>query len=277
MGLILAEASLTAFAWATLLDAILLSAALLLAYRWTGERIVDLRFKFGCAQELLHDSWPLLFAGLAIVIYMKIDQIMLGQMVGKTELGYYSVAVRLSELWYFIPTALASSVFPSIIRSRQHKDARVYHKRLQLFYDVTVGTSYLIVIPLVLLATPLVILLFGSEYAQSGPILMVHAWALIFVSTGVARSQWLVAENLVRFSLVATVLGAVINLAANYLLIPQYAGLGAAWATVIAYCFSGYISSLLSSKTRIAFKQSSLALIFPIRLTFGKAHIRELT
>jgi PST family polysaccharide transporter len=277
VGLILTEASLTAFAWATLLDAILLSATLVLTYRWTGERIVELRFRLERAKEMLKDSWPLLFSSLSIIIYMRIDQIMLGQMTSKTELGYYSVAVRLSELWYFIPTALASSVFPSIILSRQHKDTHVYHERLQFFYDVMVGTSYLIIIPLVLLAIPLVTLLFGSEYAQSGPILMVHAWALIFVSIGVARGRWLVAENLVRFYLFATVLGAIVNLAVNFMLIPKYTGLGAAWATVIAYCFSAYLSSMFSSKTRIAFWQSSLALLVPFRLIFGKANIHKLT
>ena len=275
VGLILSEASLTAFAWITLLEASLLSAALVVVYRWTGERILELRFGFERAWELLKDSWPLLFSGLAVIIYMKIDQIMLGQMAGKRELGYYSVAVRLSELWYFIPTALASSVFPSIIRSRQGKDPQIYQKRLQLFYDAMVGSSYLVVIPLVLLATPLVLLMFGTEYAQSAPILMVHAWALIFVSIGLARSRWLVAENLVRFSLFATSLGAIINLAANYLLIPKYAGLGAAWATVIAYCFSGYLSSLLSSKTWVAFRQSSLALLVPFRLILRKTGLRE--
>jgi PST family polysaccharide transporter len=276
VALILVGASLMAFAWATLLNAVLLSGAMMLAYSLTGERLVELKFRIERARELLKDSWPLLFASFAIMIYLRIDQIMLGQMVSKTELGYYSAAVRLSELWYFIPMALASSVFPSMIRSRQHIDVGVYHKRMQIFYDVIVGTSYLIVIPLVLLAKPLVMLLFGIEYAQSGSILMVHAWAFIFVSLGVARGHWLVAENLVRFSLWATVLGAIVNLAVNYLLIPKYAGLGAAWATVIAYCVSGYLSSLLSSRTWVAFKQSSLALLIPFRLILGKPDIREL-
>jgi PST family polysaccharide transporter len=276
VGLILSEASLTAFAWVTLFEAIFLSISLVVMYRWTGERIVELRFGFERARELLKDSWPLLFSSLAIIIYMKIDQIMLGQMAGKRELGYYSAAVRLSELWYFIPAALASSVFPSIIRSRRQKDLQIYQNRLQLFYDAMVGSSYLIVIPLVLLAKPLVLLLFGAEYDQSWPILMIHAWAFIFVAIGVARSRWLVAENMVHFYLIATVLGAVVNVAINYLLIPSYAGLGAAWATVAAYCVSGYLSSLLSPKTWIAFKQSTLALLIPFRLLLGKTYFKEL-
>ncbi|MDX1416598.1 MAG: flippase [Candidatus Promineifilaceae bacterium] len=275
IGLILAGASLVAFAGVYLLHTILLSAALLLAYIIAGEHLRELRFSFERAKELLTDSWPLLFASFAVVIYMKIDQIMLGQMVSKTEVGYYAVAVRLSETWYFIPVALAASVFPSIIRSHQHKDPQIYQKRIQSFYDVVVGISYFIVIPLVLFAAPLVILLFGEEYAQSGSILKVHAWAFIFVSIGVARSRWLIAENLVRFSLMATVLGAIVNIAVNYLLIPRYAGLGAAWASVIAYGVSGYLSSLLSLKTRIAFKQSSLALSFPFRFLLGKIGGRD--
>jgi O-antigen/teichoic acid export membrane protein len=276
VGLILSGASLVAFAWITLLSTILLCGALVIAYNRSGEHFLDVSFSLERAKSLLKDSWPLLFSSFAIVIYMKMDQLMLGQMATKADLGYYSAAVRLSEFWYFIPVALASSVFPSIIRSRQFKDAVVYQKRMQVFYDAMVGVSYLIAVPLALLATPIVLVLFGREYIQSGPILTIHAWAFIFVSIGVARSHWLVAENMVRFSLLATVLGAVVNLAMNYVLIPEYAGIGAAWATVIAYCVSAYLSSLITARTRVAFVQSSLALLFPVRLVFRKTNLREI-
>ena len=52
---------------------------------------------------LLVESWPLLLSGISIMVYMKIDQIMLGQILGDESVGIYSAALRISEIWYFIP------------------------------------------------------------------------------------------------------------------------------------------------------------------------------
>ena len=61
---------------------------------------------------------------------MKIDQVMLGNMSSSMELGNYAVAAKLSEIWYFVPTAICSSLFPSIIRTRQRSKV-AYYDRLQ--------------------------------------------------------------------------------------------------------------------------------------------------
>ena len=51
---------------------------------------------------------------------MKSAQLMIGEMLGDYELGVYSVAVRLAELWYFMPTILVS-VFQDVIQSEEVK------------------------------------------------------------------------------------------------------------------------------------------------------------
>ena len=98
------------------------------------------------AISLVKESWPLIFAGLAIAVYMKIDQIMLGEMIGKKAVGTYAAAVRLSEIWYFIPMAIASSVFPSIVKSKQ-LDEQIYKKRMQKFYDLNAILAYGLSVP----------------------------------------------------------------------------------------------------------------------------------
>ena len=46
---------------------------------------------------------------------MKIDQVMIKEMLGAEAVGQYAAAVRLSEVWYFIPIIIASSLFPAIV------------------------------------------------------------------------------------------------------------------------------------------------------------------
>ena len=268
IGLILSQAPLIAFAWATLAQMVVFAVGLTIWYHLSGQRLAAWQASFRRAKQLLKDSWPLIISGLAIMIYMRIDQIMLGNMASEEALGVYSAAVRLSELWYFIPMVIAASFFPTIIRSRENQSKQVYRRRMQAFYDVMTGAAYVIVIPLALLAPLVVTTLFGADYAEAGDILRVHIWAFVFVSLGVARSRWLMAENMIRFSMTATILGTIVNVGLNYWLIPQYAGLGSAWATLVSYAVSSYLSSVLSIRLWPVFGQISLSLLIPLRLSF---------
>lgn len=274
--LILVQAPLIAFACVMSAEVGLGAIGLIILYHVTGQRLKAWRASLLQAKQLLKDSWPLLASAIAVTIYMKIDQVMLGQMCGDKELGIYSAAVRLSEMWYFIPVAISSSAFPTIVRSREHHPKLVYHKRMQTFYDVMIAIAYIIVIPLVLLALPLANLLLKTDYTGTGAILRVHAWSLLFVFLGLCYGKFLLTENMTRFYMFSTILGAVVNVGLNLWLIPKYAGLGAAWATVIAYASSSYVACLLWKPLWPVFGQLSLALLVPFRLRSLRRSLREI-
>jgi len=276
IGLVLSRAPLIAFAWAALGQAFVYAAAMAVFYRLSGQMLFTWQVRFARAKRLLGNSWPLLISALAIMVYMKIGQVMLGNMVGEKTLGIYSAAVRLTELWYIIPTAIASSAFPAIVRSHESHSDEVNRKRMQLFYDLIAGIAYVIVIPLALLAPLLVKVVFGPSYAEAGSILRIHAWALLFVFLGVARSRWLIAEDMVRFNMLITVLGALTNIAMNFILIPRFGGLGAAWAVVTSQAVSTYLSSLLSKRLWPVFRQQSLSLLVPLRIFSLKKSLNEI-
>ena len=183
-------------------------------------------------RRLMEEAWPLVFANLAIIVYMKIDEVMLRQLVGPKAVGIYSSATRLSEVWYFLPMALSVSVLPALMRAKEGS-AEAYRLRMQQYFDLSAGVAYALSIPIALASPWIVRVAYGPAFAEAGPILAVHIWASIFVFLGVARSQWLVNEKLQRFYLAATLAGAVSNIGLNFVLIPRWSGLGAAWATVI--------------------------------------------
>lgn len=263
--LILLGASVLGFAALAPMLSIIGGIAFWIILHRVGPTTLELRPQLELARKLLQSSWPLIIAGLSIAIYMKIDQVMLGDMVSTREVGIYATATRLSEMWYFFPLVIASSVFPTIVASRESSSKKEYARRMQIAYDIMVGISLFIAVPLTLFATPVVRLVFGGEYVEAASILKVHIWALVFVSLGVCRGKWLLAENFIRFSMVATLLGAVVNVGLNLMLIPPFGGIGAAWATLLAYAVSAHFSSLLTKETRQAFRQMSYSLILPFR------------
>lgn len=276
IGLVLSKAPLIDFVWAALGQAFVYAVAMAVFHRYSGQVVSTWRISFPRAKRLLGDSWPLLISALAVMVYLKIGQIMLGIMVNAKTLGIYSAAIRLSEFWYFIPVAIASSVFPSLVHSHENDSGEVYHKRMQVFYDVMSGIAYMIVIPLALLAPWLIKIIFGPFYAEAGPILRIHAFSLLFVFLGTARSRWLIAEDLVRFNMLVTILGALTNIAMNFMLIPKFGGSGVAWAVLISQVVSTYLSSILSKRLWPVFGQQSLSLLVPFRLFSLKRSLTEI-
>jgi len=146
VALILKRASLLAFVIINLAQTILSAIGLLFFFKKKGKSLTLWRPTYLMAIRLVKESWPLIFAGLAIAVYMKIDQIMLGEMIGKKAVGTYAAAVRLSEIWYFIPVAIASSVFPSIVKSKELGE-KIYNMRMQKFYDLNATLAYGLSIP----------------------------------------------------------------------------------------------------------------------------------
>jgi PST family polysaccharide transporter len=189
---------------------------------------------------------------------------MLRQMAGPAAVGVYAAAAKLSEVWYFLPMALASSLLPALLRARA-TDAETYRRRLQEYYDVSAACAYALSVPIALAASWIVRLAYGEAFAAAGPILAVHIWSSIFVFIGVARGQWLVNEGLQGFYLAATIAGAVANILLNLLLIPRWAGLGAAWATVVSYALAAWVSSYFHSGVREAAGMQTRALLILLR------------
>lgn len=252
IGLILLEAPLTAFVWAMLAEAALVAAILLLVFNLRGPNITQLKASIARAKTLLKDSWPLLLSGIAIMVYMKIDQIMLGQMIGDEAVGIYSAAVRISEVWYFIPMAIVASVFPSIIEAKRQSE-ELYYARLQKLYDLMAVISVFVALPMTFFSEYLMTLLFGVNFSDAGTVLAIHIWASVFVFLGVASSNWFIVEGHQIMNLKRTILGAVFNIFLNIVLIPSFGVEGAAIATVISFAVAAFFADGLQKKTRKMF------------------------
>ena len=262
--LIFVEAPLIAFIAASAIELIFIGVGLVIAYQICGQKILDWRFKFTCGQKLILRSWPLIISGFGAALYLKIDQIMLAQFVTKTDLGIYAVAASISEIWYFIPRAIVSSIFPSLLKTRE-ESPKNYNNKLQKLYDFLFCTSLLITVPVTFAATPLLTVLYGQAYRQAGLILSIHIWASLFIFMRAALSKWLIAEDLLKFSLVTHGLGAIANVTLNLFLIPKLGGIGAAIATVISYAVASYLALFIHPKTYHTARMMTLALTSPIR------------
>lgn len=241
------QVSLIWFAAALVFDGLILALGLIILYHSHGFKMRTWNFSSTRARSLLKQSFPLILSGIMIILYMKIDILMLKRN-GSTEVGIYGAAAKISEAWYFIPTAIITSVFPAIIQARKTDIAR-YHKRLGNLYDLLVSISVPIAFLISFLHNFIISLLYGHQYDGAGLMLAIHIWSGVFVFLGSASSQYLLAEGYTMISFKRTAVGALINIGLNFWLIPLYGGVGASIATLIACIFSTFWI-LLIPKTR---------------------------
>lgn len=250
--LIYSDATVIHFAWVSVVEAILVAILLLVAFVSRTENLNILKFNIRRMRGLIASSWPLMLSGLSIMIYMKVDQIMLGQMVNDEAVGIYSAAVRISEAWYFVPIVIVASLFPTIIEAKKLSQER-YYALLQRLFDLMVLISLFVAIPMTMASALIIKILYGSDYTGAGSILSIHIWAAIFVFIGVAGNVWFVIEKKPMLALKRTILGAILNIALNFYLIPLYGAVGAAAATVFSYFIADWGSDLTNLSTRKLF------------------------
>jgi O-antigen/teichoic acid export membrane protein len=166
-------------------------------------------------------------------------------------------------VWYFVPEIIVSSLFASILRARL-EDPESYQRQLQKVYTFLAWLGITVAIAATLIGPPLIRTLYGEEYAASGSLLVVHIWAGVFMSMRALFSKWLIAEELLKFSLFTQAAGAATNVLLNLFLIPTYGAMGAAASTVISYGISSFGALLLTARTRPPAKMMVLALFAPV-------------
>ncbi len=211
-------------------------------------KLFSWKFDGAIAKKLLIDSWPLIFTGAFCLIYARIDQVLIKNMLGAKPVGIYSVAVILAEVWGFVPTILVSSLFPAIINAKKTSE-ELYHARLKklsyLLLALAIGISFVMTI----LSPFLIHLIYGPAFMGASVILQIYIWALVGTFLSTLTDTYLIAGNNRKVLVFRTFIPMIINVTLNILWIPRYGIIGSAYATLISYSL-GPLALLLFKQTR---------------------------
>lgn len=234
ISFILADFSVIWFAIAILIEQVAIAFFLVYFYIRNGLSFLKWKFSMDTLKRLMRDSWPLLFSGMAVAVFMKIDQVMIKMMMDNRAVGEYAAAAKLSQAWYFVPIAISQSVYPSLIKTR-NEDAGLYYIRLQNLFTFMAWMGIIVAVVMTFASGFIINVLYGEAYAAAGAVLSINIWAGVFIAISTARGLWINIENLQKYSFYTTLCGAAANVALNLFLIPAYGINGAAVASVISY------------------------------------------
>jgi O-antigen/teichoic acid export membrane protein len=246
--------------WVFVLDAIIFISIIAVLYSKKGGSILKWKADRKVMKSLFQSSWPLIFTVLITSLYMRIDQLMIKEMLGDAANGNYASAVKLSGAWYALPWIITGSVFPAILNALRI-DYDLFLKRFSAAYQMLILMALAVIIPVTLFSDEIIAVIYSGKYSESADVLKIHIWASIFVFIGYAGTKWLVAENLEKLSFVFTLFGAVVNIVLNIIVIPRFGIIGAAWATLLAQFTTYFLMPLFHAQTRIIFRVQVVSLL----------------
>lgn len=213
--------------------------------------LFKLNFDKSLATKILKDAFPLIFASAFFAVYARIDQVMLKHMLNTESVGIYDSAVKLSELWYFIPNIIVGSIFPAVINAKKTSD-ELYFKRLKKLCVVVLLITIFSALTTTLFSKYIVLTVFGAGFIGAVTILNIYIWSNIGTSLNLISQQVLLIENMANKISLTIFIGMLVNIVLNIFLIPKYGTTGAAISTLISYNLP-FLSLLLFKTPRKIF------------------------
>lgn len=204
------------------------------------------RFDWTVGKMLIRLAIPMVAMGFATSVYMKVDQIMVGKLIGNTELGLYSVAVTLAEYWYFIPTTIYSSFLP--VLSERYLSGDDFLKSLQQFADIMTIIGYCAIAVVSMFGHWVINLLYGDAFSGAANILIVYIWSGLFTCLSLSGQAYYIMRNDTKTVMWINLSGAGINFVLNILLICIFGSIGAAVATLLQYVVVAFGQMLIMRK-----------------------------
>lgn len=237
------------------IDSILLAVGYTASYIRKIDSIRKWNFDRDLAVFMLKQSFPLLLSGAAIVVYNRIDQMMIGKMIDQSHLGVYSVAVRFTELLVFVPTIIAQTISPILVEVRQ-KDAARYEELSRVFMNVTVSVCILLAILTSLLSYPIVRFTFGRMYIEAASVLSILAFKVVGDALSQTSGQLMIIEGIQKYASIRNIIGCVTCVGLNLIFISRYGIHGVAYVAIITILVSGTLADfIIPSYRKIFYKQ----------------------
>jgi O-antigen/teichoic acid export membrane protein len=176
------------------------------------------------------------FAILSVfgIFMTNIDSVIIGMLENEHMLGLYGAAQRPISILYIIPSFLSTSLLPLVSRFIKEEKTHTIHTITSIASIASIALALPLVAGGIVVAGPLISVIFGSEYSGAVLTFQILLLTLLFIFPGTIFAEILLAENKQRIFIFTGIIGALLNVGFNFLLIPSYGIIGSAIATVIA-------------------------------------------
>lgn len=210
--------------------------------------------------ELLKESVPMLAASLLGVVYSVHDQFIIAYLLGDSEAGIYVVGMKIIFAVIILPTLVSNVFYPGLVKQYRHSRAE-YREQLSALYSIFFLLGMAVTVFFLILADPIIFLLFGPEFKDSIDIMKTFSVVMIFAFFQSLNNKVLILEGLQHYIYKRISLGLFISSGLSFFLVPALGVIGAVYAKLVAELVI-VISYSFSKETRFIFYYQLRALAF---------------
>lgn len=249
--LIYFEFSVVYFSTLTILEASISAIFLMYFYkRLNNQSIFSFKqIEISTMKNLIANGWPFMLAIAVNYWLIRIDHIMIGDIAGFNELGVYSAAVKINEMFYVLPGLILISFAPKIYKIIESGDYK-NNKNIALYIRTMLFIGIFIWIFFYLFGEYLFVTFYGQEFRKGAVFLNLLNIGLIIVLWSSLRPIFIRAKDLKYYNLIGMILGTIINIGLNYILIPKYGAIGACYATIVSLIMINFIFDIFYKPAR---------------------------
>ncbi len=234
------------FAFSNSVEYGLIAILLLAVYLKNGGK---LGFSVKTGRTMLSKSKHYILASMMLVVIQNTDHVMLTEISGTAENGYYSAAITCTMVAQFVFTAIIDSFRPVILENKKENSSE-YELNVSRLYCITQYMAIAQSVAFTVFAGLIVKILYGAEYANAVPVLRILIWYYSFSVMGVVRNVWILAEQKQKYLWIINLSGALANIILNAFFIPVWGACGAAGASLITQFFMNFIFGFIFKPIR---------------------------
>ncbi len=220
--------------------------ALALVTRWTT--FFKPRFDRAFSLSILKQSYPYAILTLLMSFYYRIDSVMLERLLpdGAVQSGIYAQAFRLLDAATMVPFLFSTLLLP--IFSKMIKSNDDIKPLLSLAFRILFVVAFTASVVSVFYRQQIMDLLYAQHSQESSVVLAIQMVSFLFISQIYVFGTLLTANGSLRYLNIISAAGVVVNVSLNFLLIPKYTIVGAAFSSLITQIAMAVLQMLLSYK-----------------------------
>jgi PST family polysaccharide transporter len=255
---ILFHAPISFFAAAVSFDALISGVTFWAAYQRCPAG--KLNFSLPLLRRIVIEGWPLTISTISIIIYMRIDQLMIKEYLGYESLGIFSAIIPLATAWQMLPMSLRVVLAPYLAKIK-HESKVDYDNCLSWIFWGFALLGWISSLLTLVFSGEIIHLLFGEKYEGASTILSIYTFTNIFINLGVAQSLWATNERLPKVMLYSVVIGSIASVLGNMFLLPVLGLKGAAITVIVSMALSAVILNIFFSKKIFILQIKSIFLV----------------
>lgn len=196
----------------------------------------SIAINFNIWKTLIKQAWPMCVMAATVMLYFRIDTIMLSFLKDQIAVGLYSAAYRISEAAILLPAMFVSSIYPLLSKSNtftQNSLSFIYEQSFRLMLYIAIPVAFSIMF----LSHEITSFLYGTNFLEATKALQILIWASAIMYLTMLMGMTFLSANKQILNLKMVICAAVINITLNFFFIPLFSFIGASITTAITEAF----------------------------------------